>query len=189
MVRKEIAMKNTPWLNAEPYRTNLPLLPFTNYGDDYGLFLIPGPCNQNLAVMANTGKNDGWDHVSVSLKDRCPNWQEMSFVKDIFFKEDETVMQLHPAKSEHINFAENCLHLLAPNKPNNTAPTKKLSRRSNQRKKVTMDIKDFVKNYTSLPDYIKWCLLRLNTIAKTHPQVALDVTSIVNYYEGRKNER
>lgn len=56
----------------------------------------------------------GWEHVSVSLPDRCPTWAEMCAVKDLFWDEDDVVMQLHPAKSEHINAHPFCLHLWRP---------------------------------------------------------------------------
>lgn len=61
-------------------------------------------------VIASSGGN--WDHVSLSLdKKRCPTWQEMCQLKDMFFGDDETVIQFHPAKSKHINLMDNCLHL------------------------------------------------------------------------------
>lgn len=55
----------------------------------------------------------GWDHVSVSpLKSNyTPTWDDMCAVKDVFFKDDEAVIQIHPPKSEYINLKENCLHL------------------------------------------------------------------------------
>lgn len=34
--------------------------------------------------------------------------------KDMFFKEDEIVVQYHPAKSEYVNNMPNCLHLWRP---------------------------------------------------------------------------
>ena len=89
-------MKKTPWLMVEPFRQQHPILPQSHYGDDYGFFVINGPCGQPLAVIANAADADGWDHVSISLKNRCPNWTEMCFVKDLFFEPEETVMQLHP---------------------------------------------------------------------------------------------
>lgn len=71
----------------------------------WGLFIISsGPCEAGDA----TG---GWEHVSVSLPKRTPTWAEMCFVKDLFFEEGETVIQLHPPKSQHINIHEFCLHL------------------------------------------------------------------------------
>lgn len=56
----------------------------------------------------------GWDHVSVSFKSRCPSWDEMCMVKDMFFNEDETVIQYHPAKEDYINQHPYCLHLWKP---------------------------------------------------------------------------
>ncbi|WP_428337469.1 DUF7694 domain-containing protein [Paenirhodobacter sp.] len=58
--------------------------------------------------------SSGWDHVSVSLPRRCPNWEEMSFVKGMFFQDDETAMQLHVPLSQHINHHPYCLHLWRP---------------------------------------------------------------------------
>lgn len=65
-----------------------------------------------LKVLCSDG--GGWDHVSVSTHTRCPTWQEMCFIKDLFFDPHEVVMQLHPAKSEYVNHHEFCLHLWRP---------------------------------------------------------------------------
>ena len=84
-------------------------------------YRFAGPVGQNngafkvkfesyeLRIIASDGMS--WDHVSVSLPNRCPNWKEMSFVKDLFFDEDETVAQFHPKKSEYVNYHPYCLHL------------------------------------------------------------------------------
>lgn len=55
----------------------------------------------------------GWDHVSVSPFKRriIPSWEDMSKLKEIFFRDDEAVIQIHPAKSEYVNNMPNCLHL------------------------------------------------------------------------------
>lgn len=68
--------------------------------------------NTELIVMVSDG--GGWDHVSVSHKKRCPTWDEMCRVKDIFFDPDECVMQLHPPISEYVNNHPTCLHMWAP---------------------------------------------------------------------------
>lgn len=60
-------------------------------------------------VIASDG--DGWDHVSVSTNYRCPRWNEMKEIKDMFFDEEETVVQFHPKKSEYINNDPYCLHM------------------------------------------------------------------------------
>ncbi len=86
-------------------------------GNTFGMFDgIPGPCGHNLRVIASDGMEPEvpWEHVSVSLPNRCPNWPEMCFIKDLFFAPDEVVMQLHPAKSEYVNNHNYCLHLWRP---------------------------------------------------------------------------
>lgn len=55
-----------------------------------------------------------WEHVSVSTPSRCPTWEEMCFVKNLFFHPEETVIQIHPPKSEYVNFHNFCLHLWRP---------------------------------------------------------------------------
>lgn len=65
-----------------------------------------------LGIVVSDGA--GWDHVSVSLQSRCPTWQEMSFVKDLFFEPHEAAMQLHPPQSEYVNHHEYCLHIWRP---------------------------------------------------------------------------
>lgn len=57
---------------------------------------------------------DGWDHVSVSLKNRCPTWDEMCAVKDIFFSENECCVEYHPAKKDYVNLHPYCLHIWKP---------------------------------------------------------------------------
>lgn len=69
--------------------------------------------DQRINLIASTGL--GWDHVSVSLRFRCPTWDEMSYVKDLFWKGEEPVIQVHPAKTEHVNIHPFCLHLWKPN--------------------------------------------------------------------------
>lgn len=52
-----------------------------------------------------------WEHVSVSLPSRCPTWEEMCRIKDIFWNDDEPVIQFHPPKSDYKNLHLFCLHL------------------------------------------------------------------------------
>ena len=55
----------------------------------------------------------GWEHVSVSpyKKNIIPSWEEMCQIKDMFWNDDEAVIQVHPPKEEYVNLKENCLHL------------------------------------------------------------------------------
>lgn len=81
-----------------------------------GQFLIPiageSDISQWLRVQVSDGL--GWDHVSVSLPDRCPTWEEMSYIKRLFFRGNECAMQLHPPESKHVNTHNFCLHLWRP---------------------------------------------------------------------------
>lgn len=83
-------------------------------GDNHnGAFLIHcNESNMDLRIIASVG--EGWDHVSVSLKNRCPNWQEMDFVKRLFFNPDECVIQYHVPVKDHISIHNYCLHLWRP---------------------------------------------------------------------------
>lgn len=78
-----------------------------------GAFLIPSCIDrQPLKVIASSG--EGWDHVSVSRQNRCPNWQEMEQIAALFFKDDECAFQLHVPRNDHINMHPFCLHWWRP---------------------------------------------------------------------------
>lgn len=78
-----------------------------------GNFELPSPKDgQTIRVIATA--MEGWDHVSVSRRNRCPNWPEMEHVKRLFFRDDETAMQLHVPPSEHVNTHPYCLHIWRP---------------------------------------------------------------------------
>lgn len=65
-----------------------------------------------LVVIAASG--GGWDHLSISTKNRCPTWEEMELVARLFFREDEVAMQLHVPFRDHINNFPFCLHWWRP---------------------------------------------------------------------------
>ena len=85
-------------------------------GDTHGAFQVLSPIAGFLRILSSgTGKDsEGWEHVSVSLSNRTPTWAEMCFVKDLFWDEQEVVMQLHPARSDYVNNHQHCLHLWRP---------------------------------------------------------------------------
>jgi hypothetical protein len=80
-------------------------------GATYGRFFMPGPCGSPLTIMTDDGRETGWEHVSVSTDRRIPNWIEMCFAKDLFWAEDECVVQFHPQKSDYVNNHPRCLHM------------------------------------------------------------------------------
>jgi len=76
-----------------------------------GCFIIPFR-SYDFTIIASDGM--GWEHVSISLRNRCPNWEEMCWFKELFWDEDDVVVQYHPAKSDYVNNHPNCLHLWKP---------------------------------------------------------------------------
>jgi hypothetical protein len=74
---------------------------------------VPG---RELIIIASDG--EGWEHVSVHAErgesQQTPYWEEMCFIKDLFWDEEDVVMQLHPKKSEYVNNHANTLHLWRP---------------------------------------------------------------------------
>lgn len=95
----------------ERYRIQLPGYEKTNPGDIQGAFQIP---YRNRVFRVVCGVGFGWDHLSVSLKTRCPTWGEMCHFKDMWFHREETVIQYHPPRSQYINHHPNALHMWRP---------------------------------------------------------------------------
>ena len=56
----------------------------------------------------------GWEHLSVSMPSKTPTWDMMCRMKDIFWNEDETCVEYHPAKSQYVNMHSHCLHIWRP---------------------------------------------------------------------------
>lgn len=74
-----------------------------------GMFEVKLRLNQRVLIVASDGM--GWEHVSVSRRDRCPTWDEMCQVKSLFWDASDCVVQFHPPQSEYVNNHPNCLHL------------------------------------------------------------------------------
>jgi hypothetical protein len=96
-------------------------------GDDavgYGLFFVtasklgdpPLRCiaHDGVLMPGDDPTIGGWEHVSVSLPNRCPTWAEMDRVKRLFWSDEDTVLQLHPPRSLWVNCHPYCLHLWRP---------------------------------------------------------------------------
>ena len=82
-----------------------------------GLFRVDkGPSHRALEIIASDGM--GWEHVSVKARSgqkvRIPDWHEMCYVKNLFWDEEDAVMQLHPRKSQYVNTHPSVLHLWRP---------------------------------------------------------------------------
>ncbi len=94
----------------EKYRLKSGPFKSTVNDSNNGMFIVKSiKLKQPLTVISSDG--EGWEHVSVSFKTRCPTWEEMSFIKSLFWGDDDAVIQIHPPKSEHINNHKYCLHL------------------------------------------------------------------------------
>jgi hypothetical protein len=79
-----------------------------------GAFWVPikgarGGLAAPFKAIASDGA--GWEHVSVSLPKRCPTWDEMCIIKDLFWDPTDAVIQIHPPKAEYVSYHPYCLHL------------------------------------------------------------------------------
>jgi hypothetical protein len=133
-------MREKPTEFAENYRftpdkakdENHPMLSTAEYGNN-GVFIFPMKSGEIMRCIISDQK--GWDHVSVSIEKprkkkpkqvttRMPNWREMHQAKMIFWDDDEVVMQIHPAKEDHINLHPHVLHLWKPQRQDIPLPPK-----------------------------------------------------------------
>ena len=94
--------------------SKIPCLEVRDTGEDGGAGLIMLGLDERrpykkAVVIWSWG--DGWDHVSMSYKDRVPTWDEMCKLKDLFFLPEETCVEYHPAKSQYVNIHPYCLHI------------------------------------------------------------------------------
>lgn len=119
---EEYRVKNHPVLGSN-----------SSYGNN-GFFIIPHPKISLYFFQCQVSDGMNWEHVSVSLikevvkvfnkrigrnrkieiVERCPTWNEMCFIKSLFWDDEEPVMQLHPPKSQWVNNHPYCLHLWKP---------------------------------------------------------------------------
>lgn len=90
---------------------NTPNLLIRQTGFDGGIGEIYQAGKPFCSVIWSFG--GGWEHVSIApyKHSHTPTWDEMCRVKDMFFLDNEVVVQFHPAKSEYVNNVSNCLHL------------------------------------------------------------------------------
>lgn len=94
--------------HLDKYRTKHPLYGMSPAGALFGYFRVP--VGDMVLNVISSGPDD-WEHVSVSTPNRCPTWDEMCKVKDLFWNELETVVQFHPSSASYVNTHPYCLHL------------------------------------------------------------------------------
>jgi len=103
-------MKNLKKLYEElENRTDFRIL---KKGFDGGMGVFTSGTMRKMTVIWSYG--GGWEHISIDGKKRCPDWDEMCKLKDMFFDEDECCVQYHPPKSEYVNNLPYCLHIWRP---------------------------------------------------------------------------
>ena len=91
-------------------KTNHRLMIVQEADDGFAAYLVhPNYKPHAVGIIASWG--GGWEHVSISLKKRCPTWDEMCMIKDIFWGEEECVVEYHPPKSQYVSIHPYCLHL------------------------------------------------------------------------------
>ena len=84
---------------------------YGDIGDDKGgAFSVPHP-STGVTLRVIAGSGEGWDHVSVSLPHRVPNWYEMQFIHRLFFEPHEVAWEYHLPRSRHISIHPHVLHL------------------------------------------------------------------------------
>lgn len=99
--------------------TTGPLASDSSYGNN-GAFAIQDNKDTKFFIIASDG--EGWEHVSVHCKiwilknwtPRTPTWNEMCKVKNLFWGEEDTVIQYHPRQSEYVNNHPHVLHMWRP---------------------------------------------------------------------------
>lgn len=120
----------TSFASVEAFRDRRDPKYATKTGDCAGRFQFDYTSTTSLLVIVSDGKDwEGaglcgipFEHVSVSAwdmglsgpKPRIPTWEEMAWVKDRFWDEEETVIQIHPPKSQYVNYNPSVLHLWKP---------------------------------------------------------------------------
>jgi len=78
-------------------------------------------CRKGIVINCIVSDGGGWEHVSVSVSStskrrkfgRLPSWNEMCWVKDLFWDKSECVIQYHPPESDYVDNAP-VLHLWKP---------------------------------------------------------------------------
>lgn len=91
----------------------------SSYGNA-GVFVIPHYKIDGYIFQVIASEGEGWEHASISLDsykrkvERCPTWEEMCFIKSLFWDEEDCVIEFHPPKSHYVSHHAYCLHLWRP---------------------------------------------------------------------------
>lgn len=99
----------------DKYRVENPFFRATENSGAFKVY-VDGRSLYVIASVDDCGVDGYWEHVSVSLKNqsRCPTWEEMCAVKDMFFFPEEECIQFHPKHSQYVNLHVYTLHIWRP---------------------------------------------------------------------------
>lgn len=106
-------------LNPERYKTPHPVPELIN-PESMGYYEIPHYQDQGFCFYVLTVVANGWEQTVVTVRvkasrsTRCPTWEEMCFIKNLFWHPEDCVMQLHPPASDYVNNHPYALHLWKP---------------------------------------------------------------------------
>ena len=89
--------------------------PYNELDGANGALVIPS-CETSRKLMILISDGMGWEHLSVhaiglNKEPRIPTYFEMCYLKDLFWNDEDTVVQFHPKKSEYVNLHNHTLHL------------------------------------------------------------------------------
>jgi len=135
----------------EKYRYKFPRGAYAEYmneipkGEKNGAFKIPHRMKSLCYLVIATEGFDlvPWEHVSVSIRlsksmkdlDRCPTWEEMCRIKDLFWDPEDCVVQFHPPESEYVSDHHYTLHLWRKKDQNwETPPPETVGRKAGTKK-------------------------------------------------------
>lgn len=122
-------MRPTPNLAVERYRIRDGVIASCRFDGNNGAFRLPGLTRPLDALVSDGiehrdinvldppwGILPAWEHVSVKASDGggIPTWAEMCYVKDLFWDDEECVVEFHPPKSQYVNDRPDVLHLWRP---------------------------------------------------------------------------
>lgn len=100
---------------------------------DHGHFSIPHRHDKKLTIRCTASAGIDavpWEHVSITIRQtkndfalsRCPTWDEMCYIKDMFWDKTDTVIQFHPPEDQYVSTHNYCLHLWRPKNVNCNMP-------------------------------------------------------------------
>jgi len=97
------------------YRVREGQMGTTNAYGNNGTFRVPHQKLYKASYQIIASDGEGWEHVSVHVVDRrqprIPTWDEMCYIKGLFWGDDDIVVQFHPRKSDYVNLHPYVLHL------------------------------------------------------------------------------